>query len=244
MKFFLANWKMHKTIGEALEFIDEFIPLVKDVSNKEIALAPTFLCLEKVHEALKGTNIKLCAQNVFYEKQGAYTGEISPLMLKDVGVDYVIVGHSERRKYFQENDEIINKKIKACNENGLKVIICIGETLEERQKNRTFEILKKQIIRGLEGISNFNNITIAYEPVWAIGTGIVANELQIKEAHLFIKEQLKEFAPKNSIRILYGGSVTADNIKKIMNIENVDGVLVGGASLNPVNFAKIIKYED
>ncbi len=243
-KFFVANWKMHKTIGEALKFIDEFIPLIKDVRNKEIALAPTFICLEKVHEALKGTNIKLCAQNVFYEKHGAYTGEISPLMLKDIGVDYVIVGHSERRRYFHENDEMINKKIRASIENGLKVIFCIGETLEERQKNRTFEILKKQIIKGLEGIRDLSNITIAYEPVWAIGTGIVANELQIKEAHFFIREQLKEFTPDNSIRILYGGSVSAENIKSIMNIENVDGVLVGGASLNPVNFVKIIKYED
>lgn len=246
MKFLVANWKMHKTIKEAHLFLKEFIPLVGDTSDREISIAPTFLCIESVGEAIKITNIKLCAQNVFYENKGAYTGEISPLMLKDSGVEYVIIGHSERRKYFYETDEIINKKIRACITEKLKVIFCIGETLEERQNNKTFEVLKNQIITGLNEIDKPDFITIAYEPVWAIGTGIVATEFQIAEAHLFIRNQLINIYDNEAfkIRILYGGSVTPENIKPIMATENVDGVLVGGASLDPVKFAKIVKYEE
>ncbi|MCS7164575.1 MAG: triose-phosphate isomerase [Thermodesulfovibrio sp.] len=244
-KFIVANWKMHKTIKEALLFLEQFIPLVKDVDDREIGIAPTFLCIESVGKAIKNTNIKLCAQNAFYKNEGAYTGEISPSMLKDCGVEYVIIGHSERRKYFFESDEIINKKIRACIKEEMKVIFCIGETLEERQNNKTFDILKSQIIMGLKDIDMPDFINIAYEPVWAIGTGVVATESQIKEAHIFIKEQIKNLYGDSAdkIRVLYGGSVTPENIKSIMTTENVDGVLVGGASLDALKFSKIVKYE-
>ncbi len=244
-KFCVANWKMHKTLAEAVDFINQFLPLVEGINDREIGIAPTFLCIDSVGRKLKNTNIKLCAQNVFYENQGAYTGEISPLMLKDMGVDYVIIGHSERRKYFYETDEIINKKIKACIGQNLKVIFCIGETIEERKSNKTFEVLKRQIQKGVEGIDNPEPIVIAYEPVWAIGTGVVATEEQIKETHAFIREMLVNLFGSGSdrIRILYGGSVTPENIKSIMTIENVDGVLVGGASLDPIKFAKIVKFD-
>ncbi len=244
-KFCIANWKMHKTLAEAVDFINQFLPLVEGINDREIGIAPTFLCIDSVGRKLKNTNIKLCAQNVFYENQGAYTGEISPLMLKDMGVDYVIIGHSERRKYFYETDEIINKKIKACIGQNLKVIFCIGETIEERKSNKTFEVLKRQIQKGVEGIDNPEPIVIAYEPVWAIGTGVVATEEQIKETHAFIREMLVNLFGSGSdrIRILYGGSVTPENIKSIMTIENVDGVLVGGASLDPIKFAKIVKFD-
>lgn len=244
-KFMVANWKMNKTLGEALAFIDKFIPAVKNITDREIGIAPTFLCIESVGKSIKNTNIKLCAQNAFYENSGAYTGEVSPAMLKDAGVEYVIIGHSERRKYFHETDEVINKKIHACIREGLKVIFCIGETLEERKDNKTFEVLKTQIKEGLSGQNTPDFVTLAYEPVWAIGTGVVATEEQIREAHLFIREQLKELYGEKAqeVRILYGGSVTPENISSIMAVENVDGVLVGGASLDPIKFAKIVNYD-
>lgn len=244
-KFIVANWKMNKTIKEALDFIEQFIPLIDEVKDRDIGIAPSFICIESVGKAIIGKNIKLCAQNAFYEKKGAFTGEISPEMLKDVNVEYVIIGHSERRKYFFENDNVINKKIDACIKEGLKVILCIGETLEQRQKNKTTEILKAQLTDGLAAISSPQSLTIAYEPVWAIGTGIVATEDQIKEAHSFIRVQLIEIFGQiaTNIRILYGGSVTPENIRNIIKIDNVDGVLVGGASLDPIKFAEIVKYD-
>lgn len=245
-KFIVANWKMHKTVKEALAFIDEFIPTVKEISDREIGIAPTFICIESISKAIKNTNVKLCAQNAFYENKGAYTGEVSPAMLKDAGVEYVIIGHSERRKYFYETNEIINRKINACINEGLKVIFCIGETLEERQLDKTTEVIKTQIKKGLEGIDSSQRLTIAYEPVWAIGTGVVATEDQIREAHLFIRNLLKEICgvEADEVRLLYGGSVTPENIRTIMTIDNVDGVLVGGASLDPLKFAKIVKYDE
>ncbi|MEJ5227846.1 triose-phosphate isomerase [Thermodesulfovibrio sp.] len=244
-KFIVANWKMNKTIGEAVDFLSQFIPSVEGIKDREIGIAPTFLCIETVGKALKNTNIKLCAQNVFYENKGAYTGEVSPSMLKDAEVEYVIIGHSERRKYFHETDEIINKKIHASLKEKLKVIFCIGETLEERKLEKTKEILEIQIKGGLKNIEHVEALTIAYEPVWAIGTGVVATEEQIKEAHLFIREKLRDIYGEiaNEIRILYGGSVSPENIKSIITLDNVDGVLVGGASLDPLSFAKIVKYD-
>lgn len=241
----MANWKMYKTVKEANKFLEDFIPLIQGINDREIGIAPTFVCLESMSKALKDTNIKLGAQNAFYETKGAYTGEISPLMLKDLNVEYVIIGHSERRKYFHETDEIINRKIKACMDEKLKVIFCIGETIQERQSNKTFDVLNNQIEKGLEGIKDTNALFLAYEPVWAIGTGVVASEEQIEETHAFIRNKLKEFFSEkaDSIRILYGGSVTPENIYSIMKINNVDGVLVGGASLDPVKFSKIVKYD-
>ena len=246
MKFIVANWKMNKTVNEALNFLEDFIPLIEGIKEREIGIAPTFVCLESVGKALENTSIKLCAQNVFYEKKGAYTGEISPIMLRDLNVEYVIIGHSERRKYFHETDEIINRKIKASIDEQLKVIFCIGETIEERQSNKTFDVLKRQIEKGLESVKNYDSIVLAYEPVWAIGTGIVASEKQIEETHAFIRDKLKEIYSEkaDSVRILYGGSVTPENIYDIMNINNVDGVLVGGASLDAQKFSRIVKYEN
>jgi len=245
MKFFMANWKMHKTVQEALEFLKDFIPSVQGISDREIGIAPAFVCIESMSKALRDTDIKVGAQNVFYENKGAYTGEVSPVMLKDLNVDYVIIGHSERRKYFHETDEIINLKIKATMSENLNVIFCIGETLEERESEKTFDVLKKKIEKGLENIEKYNSLVLAYEPVWAIGTGKVASEFQIEEAHAFIRNRLKDIYSDKAdrIRILYGGSVSPENIHPIMNIANVDGVLVGGASLDPEKFLKIIKYE-
>ncbi|WP_297213349.1 MULTISPECIES: triose-phosphate isomerase [Thermodesulfovibrio] len=244
-KFIVANWKMNKTIREAVNFLSQFIPSVEGTKDREIGIAPTFLCIETVGKALKNTNIKLCAQNVFYENKGAYTGEVSPSMLKDAEVEYVIIGHSERRKYFHETDEIINKKVQASLKEKLKIILCIGETLEERKLEKTKEILETQIKGGLKNIEHVEALTIAYEPVWAIGTGVVATEEQIKESHLFIREKLRDIYGEiaNEIRILYGGSVSPENIKSIITLDNVDGVLVGGASLDPLSFAKIVKYD-
>lgn len=245
-KFIVANWKMHKTLKETIDFIDEFIPLLNKTKDREIGIAPTFICLETLRKLLLNTDIKLCAQNVFYEKKGAFTGEVSPTMLKDVGVEYVIIGHSERRKFFHETDEIVNKKILACIKEGLKVIFCIGETFEERQNNNTMMILNIQLKEGLRDVKSPKAITVAYEPIWAIGTGVVATEKQIEEAHLFIREKLIEIYGEiaNEVRIIYGGSVTPDNIKPIIATKNVDGVLVGGASLDPIKFAKIVKYDE
>ncbi|HOA82402.1 MAG TPA: triose-phosphate isomerase [Thermodesulfovibrio thiophilus] len=242
----MANWKMHKTVQEALEFLKDFIPSVQGISDREIGIAPAFVCIESMSKALRDTDIKVGAQNVFYENKGAYTGEVSPVMLKDLNVDYVIIGHSERRKYFHETDEIINLKIKATMSENLNVIFCIGETLEERESEKTFDVLKKQIEKGLENIEKYNSLVLAYEPVWAIGTGKVASEFQIEEAHAFIRNRLKDIYSDKAdrIRILYGGSVSPENIHPIMNIANVDGVLVGGASLDPEKFLKIIKYEE
>ncbi|HHW19593.1 MAG TPA: triose-phosphate isomerase [Thermodesulfovibrio thiophilus] len=246
MRFFMANWKMHKTVQEALEFLKDFIPSVQGISDREIGIAPAFVCIDSMSKALRDTDIKVGAQNVFYENKGAYTGEVSPVMLKDLNVDYVIIGHSERRKYFHETDEIINLKIKATMSENLNVIFCIGETLEERESEKTFDVLKKQIEKGLENIEKYDSLVLAYEPVWAIGAGKVASELQIEEAHAFIRNRLKDIYSDKAdrIRILYGGSVSPENIHSIMNIANVDGVLVGGASLDPEKFLKIIKYEE
>lgn len=237
-----ANWKMNKTTSETRDFIIQFSPMVKDINNVEILIAPPFTSLAVAAKFLKGSGIKLGAQNVFYEKSGAYTGEVSPLMLKDCGCDYVIVGHSERREYFHETDEIINKKVRAAQELGLSVILCIGERLEQREGGKTFDILKTQVSRGIDG-SQPAMLVIAYEPVWAIGTGRTATPEQIAEAHGFIRNMLREtFKEKaDEIRILYGGSVNADNASTILNIENVDGALVGGASLKPDSFIQIIK---
>lgn len=239
-----ANWKMNKTIGETISFFEEFIPLVNDIDDIDILIAPPFTSLMAASEKIKNTKILLSAQNVFYEEKGAYTGEISPIMLKDVGCTYVIIGHSERRQYFSETNEMINKKIAISKRHGLKVILCIGETLDERQNNKTFDVLKDQLEKGLNGISP-EDITIAYEPVWAIGTGKTATSEQAQEAHKFIRDRLSELYGKISgdIRIIYGGSVTPDNIRSLMDCGDVDGALVGGASLKADSFSKIVKYK-
>lgn len=232
---------MNKTIEEAEEFINSFLPMVKDITAVDILIAPPFTSLQAVAGLLKATNIKLGAQNVFYEEKGAFTGEISPAMLLSAGCSHVIIGHSERRQYFMETDEIVNKKIKTARKNGLDVILCIGESLKEREENKTFEVLDRQLTGSLKD-TDLNGMIIAYEPIWAIGTGKTATKEQANEAHAFIRGWLKknrEGAEK--LRILYGGSVTPESIESLMSEPEVDGALVGGASMKPDSFAKIVK---
>lgn len=241
-----ANWKMNKVTSETREFIERFFPEVKEVSNVDIVLAPPFTSLTTASEilkSLKNTHIMLVAQDVFYEEKGAYTGEISPLMLTDAGCRHVIIGHSERRQYFSENDEIVNRKIKAAQKGGLGVIFCIGESLEEREAGKTFDILEREMNQGLDG-ADIENIVIAYEPIWAIGTGRTATPEQAQEVHAFIRENLrKKYSNKSDdIRIIYGGSVTPENIDSLMACTDVDGALVGGASLKVESFIRIVKF--
>jgi triosephosphate isomerase len=235
-----ANWKMNKTADEAEEFIESFIPEVRDITDVDIVIAPPFTTLSRVAGLIKNTGIKLAAQNVYYEEKGAYTGEISPQMLLSAGCSYVIIGHSERRQYFSETDDMVNRKIKISRDNGLEVILCIGESLEEREKDKTFEVLGKQLSGSLRDVSP-EGITIAYEPVWAIGTGKTATPEQANEAHLFIREWLrKNITGSDNVRILYGGSVTPDNIENLISKPDINGALVGGASLKPDSFAKLV----
>jgi triosephosphate isomerase len=239
-----ANWKMNKTVGETADFISAFIPEVKDVSDVDIVLAPPFISLAVAAEKVKNTNILLAAQDVFHEEKGAYTGEISPPMLVDIDCAYVIIGHSERRQHHRETDDIINKKIKAVRNSGLGVIFCIGESLEEREAGKTFEILEREIRNGLEGVGP-EQIVVAYEPIWAIGTGKTATPDQAQEAHAFVREKLQALYGNKAdeLCILYGGSVTPDNVDTLMACNDVDGALVGGASLKVESFSRIVKFK-
>ncbi len=242
--FIAANWKMNKTIREMKEFLSFFIPEIKDKSDRDIVIAPPFTLLNSVSEIIKGTKIILAAQDVFYEEKGAYTGEISPLMLVDAGCQYVIIGHSERRQYFGETDEIVNRKIIASKKAGLGIIFCIGESLQEREAGRTFEVLQREIEKGLKEVEP-SKLVIAYEPIWAIGTGKTATTEQAQEAHSFIRKQLMNLYGNKADKlcIIYGGSVTPENIDSLMACEDVDGVLVGGASLKPESFARIVDFK-
>ena len=238
-----ANWKMNKVSSETREFIARFFPEVKSVSDVDIVLAPPFTSLVQAAEMIKQTNIMLAAQDIFYEEKGAYTGEISPSMLMDVGCKFVIIGHSERRQYFNETDEIVNRKIKAAQKAGLGVIFCIGESLVEREEQKTFDILAREIKAGLDGAA-IEGIAIAYDPIWAIGTGRTATPEQAQEVHAFIRENLrKKYSNKSDdICIIYGGSVTPENIDSLMACADVDGALVGGASLKVESFVRIVKF--
>ncbi len=235
-----ANWKMNKGIGETEDFINSFLPLVKEIEGVDVVLAPAYTSLITAAGLLQNSGIRLAAQNVFYEEKGAYTGEISPAMLMSVGCSCVIIGHSERRQYFDESDEIVNRKIHNARKGGLEVILCIGESLEERENNRTFEVLERQLTGSLKDVQ-LEGITVAYEPIWAIGTGKTATPEQADEVHTFIREWLKKYAEgAEAVRILYGGSVTPDNIGSLIEKPDIDGALVGGASLKPDSFAKIV----
>jgi triosephosphate isomerase len=244
--FFAGNWKMHKTITEAIQLANEIKRELYQITDAEVVLCPSFTALSEVSEVINESNIKLGAQNVFYENEGAYTGEISPVMLKDLGCIYVIVGHSERRRYFKETDDMINKKIKLSLFNKLLPIFCIGETLDERKDNKTFDVISTQILNGLKDISSsdIKDIIIAYEPVWAIGTGVNATPQQAEEVHIFIRKKLKELYNEDiaeMLTILYGGSVKPETIEELMKEEDIDGVLVGGASLKADSFLQIVK---
>ncbi len=238
-----ANWKMNKTVSETEEYIKKFLKLVEHPESREILLCPPFTSLYVAGKMLEGTGVKLGAQNCFYEKKGAFTGEISIPMLKEVGCEYVIVGHSERRHIFGESDELINKKLVACIENGIRPILCVGEKKEEREAGMTFKVVETQIRLAFSGIEEHTDrVDIAYEPVWAIGTGIPATPEDAVEVHSFIRNLLKEINPKaeGKTRILYGGSVKPENASEFMKHEEINGLLVGSASLDPESFAKIV----
>ncbi|MBL4935340.1 triose-phosphate isomerase [Clostridium sp. YIM B02515] len=241
-----GNWKMHKTIDEAVSFVEEIKPLVKD-AKAEVVVCPTFVALDAVVKAAKGTNIKVGAQNVYFEEKGAFTGEIAPNMLEAMGVDYVIIGHSERRQYFNETDESVNKKVKAVFAHNMVPILCVGESLEEREANITEEVIGRQVKLDLAGLTNeqVENILIAYEPIWAIGTGKTATSDQANETIAFIRSVVadvygKETAEKT--RIQYGGSVKPSTIAEQMAKSDIDGALVGGASLVAADFAAIVNF--
>jgi triosephosphate isomerase (TIM) len=245
MRYFIAaNWKMNKTIAETKEFIDNFIPMVKDVAHVDVVIAPPFTSLDASARALKGSNIQLASQDTFWEEKGAYTGEISPSMIVDAGCRYVIIGHSERRQYFSEDDTIVNRKIKAAKKAGLSIIFCIGESLEERETAKTFEVIKREIEMGLAEVGP-DNLVVAYEPIWAIGTGKTASSEQAQEVHEFIRKSLGSLYGNkaDTIRIIYGGSCTADSVDGLMACKDVNGALVGGASLKPESFARIVCFK-
>ena len=249
LPFIAGNWKMNKTVGEALDLIRELKADISRVKTVEVAVAPPFTALHAVHKELEGSPIHLAAQNLYWEEKGAFTGEVSPLMLKEVGCHYVIIGHSERRQLFGETDETVNRRIKAALAQGLKVIFCMGETLKEREEGKTFSVIERQVEGGLKGLGDqeMENMVIAYEPVWAIGTGKTATPEQAEEVHRFIRGKLAKLYSREvseEIRIQYGGSVTPENIKGLMNQPNIDGALVGGASLKAESFSKIVRFKE
>ena len=238
---------MFTVVEEAKALVQALKDLVKDVTNVEIVVCPPFISLHAVKDVLAGSCIGLGAQNVYWEKSGAFTGEVSAPMLKSVGCAYVIIGHSERRTYFAETDETVNKRIFAALAEGLKPIVCVGETLEERESGKTFEVIKRQIEGGLANLSveQMASVVIAYEPVWAIGTGRTATPAQAQEVHAFIRKLLNDIfgqTTAEATRIQYGGSVKPDNAAELMSQPDIDGALVGGASLKADSFEKIIKY--
>ena len=246
-KVIAGNWKMNMLPNEAIDFIDKLAPLVKDTKNEVILCVP-YTDLFYALLTAQGTNIKIGAQNMHFEEKGAYTGEVSGKMLKSIGVEYVIIGHSERRQYFSETDETVNKKIKAAFENELKPIVCVGETLEQREVNRTKEIITKQIELALQGLTKeqVENTIIAYEPIWAIGTGKTATAEQANDAIMSNRDKICQiYGQKVSERVIiqYGGSVKSANCKELFTMSDIDGGLVGGASLDPDEFAKIVNYD-
>jgi len=243
-----GNWKLHKTLSEAKELALELAKKTRHIGDRDIVIAPVFTALQQVAEAVSGSPIELAAQNCYPVASGAYTGEVSAELLRDVCCSYVILGHSERRQLFGETDAFINEKVKAALAAGLQVILCIGETLAEREGDKMLDVLTSQIKGGLSGISagQMEQIVIAYEPVWAIGTGKTASDEQAQEAHSFIRglvQGLYTPAVAAACRILYGGSVKPGNIDGLMKQDDIDGALVGGASLKAEDFLRIINFE-
>lgn len=246
--FIAGNWKMNKTVNEAVDLVTNLKVLLSNVRGVEVAVAPPYPALYAVGRALQGSFIHLAAQNLFWEERGAFTGEVSAPMLKDVGCEYVIVGHSERRQYFGETDETVNRRLKAALGHGLKPIFCVGETLKDREEGKTFSVIETQLEGGLKDLTEevLFRCVIAYEPVWAIGTGKTATPEQAQEVHRFIREKLTKLYSKavaEALRIQYGGSVTPENVKGLMEQEDIDGALVGGASLKAEAFADIVRFQ-
>jgi triosephosphate isomerase (TIM) len=243
-----GNWKMYKTLEESRLLASGVVEKVKDVQDVQIVLCPPFTDLAAVSDVIKDTGIELGAQNCHHQEKGAFTGEISPKFLLDFGCKYVIIGHSERRQYFGEDDALINRKLKAAMGFGLCPIFCLGETLDQRKQGLAFDVLKGQVLKGLEGIQLPDplKMVLAYEPVWAIGTGLTATKEQAQEVHQYLRGLLADRWGRETagrVRIQYGGSVKPDNIAELMDQPDIDGALVGGASLEPESFARIIKFK-
>lgn len=241
-----GNWKLNKTISEAVTLTTDLAKLVDNISDVEIVVAPVFTALSNVANVINGSNIQLAAQDLYWEDSGAFTGEVSAPMLMDVGCDYVIIGHSERRQYFGETNETVNQKVKAALSHGLKPIICVGELLEEREEGKTESVIEDHVKGGIVDLneSELESCVIAYEPVWAIGTGKTATPDQAQEVHSYIRNILKDSYSEElalQIRIQYGGSVKPGNAAELMSQQDVDGALVGGASLDAESFAEIVK---
>lgn len=242
-----GNWKLFKTIAESVALVQELKPLVANVKGVEIVVAPVFTALSRVSDAIGASGIKLAAQDCYWEEEGAFTGEVAPKLLKDAGCSFVIIGHSERRQYFGETDQSVNRKTKAAIAAGLTAIVCVGELLAERESDQTFSVIETQIQGGLAGLAAdaFGRIVIAYEPVWAIGTGKTASDAQAQEVHAFIRGMIARMfgqSVADAVRILYGGSVKPDNVKGLMTQPDIDGALVGGASLKAESFAAIAAF--
>jgi triosephosphate isomerase len=242
-----ANWKMHKTVGEAVAFAKTFAPLVANATRAEAVLAPPFTALAALGPALAGTKIALAAQNVHFEAKGAFTGEIAPAMLRELGCTYTIVGHSERRTLFGETSEVVAKKAEALLASGIRPIVCVGESLDEREAGRTGAVIEAQIRDSLARIApeRAAEVVVAYEPIWAIGTGKTATPAMAQEVHAQIRKLLRArfAAGADAIRIQYGGSVKPDNVAELMAQADIDGALVGGASLEPESFAAIVRFD-
>lgn len=244
--FIAGNWKMHKNAQEAVDLVLAIKAVEKEISEAVVVVIPPFTALRDVKKNLEGSSIKLGAQNLFWEEKGAFTGEISPPMLKDAGCEFAVIGHSERRQYFGEMDETVNKKIKAALNHGLMPIMCLGESLEERERGETINKVENQLKAGLEGLDKekMRQVIIAYEPIWAIGTGLTATPAQAEEVHAFIREKLVDNYGNeigSCVIILYGGSVKPDNTYSLLKEKNINGALVGGASLEAESFIQIAK---
>ena len=246
-KLLAANWKMYKTPDQARDFFRDFLPLVQGHDRDEIVVCPTYLCIDAAVNAAKGSSVAIGAQDLHWEKEGAFTGEINATMLLAIGATHVIIGHSERRQYFGETDDTVNLKLKSALEAGLVPIVCVGEVLEEREAGLTDDVLRRQCMRAFHKISakKAAKLVVAYEPVWAIGTGKTATPQLASDAHIIIRgEAAKSFGEEfaDHLRILYGGSVKPENATALMSEAEIDGGLVGGASLDPKSFAAIVKY--
>ncbi len=244
-----GNWKMHMELDEVTNYASRFGKAISDVKDRDIIICPPFIYLRTLIEALQGTPVSIGAQMMYWEDKGAYTGEISGPMLRSIGVEYVIIGHSERRQFFGETDATVNRRVKAALRNHINPILCVGETLKQREASETFEVIDRQLTQGLEGLElkPTESIIVAYEPVWAIGTGKTATPGIAQEVHERIRNVLSSILgakASGEIRVLYGGSVKPDNIDELMRQKDIDGALVGGASLDPDSFERIVRYKE
>ena len=242
-----GNWKMNKTVSESVELAKAIVEAVKDVKKTEVVIAPTYLAAAKVADVIKGTNVKLAIQDIHWKDQGAFTGKVSVDMVKEIGAEYIIIGHSEQRQYFHETDETVNLKVKKTLAAGIKPIICIGETLDERNGGKLESVLSTQVKGAFKDVSaeDAAKCVLAYEPVWAIGTGVVATDEQAQDTHAFVRSVVKEIygeAVAEGMRIQYGGSMKPSNATELMSMPEIDGGLIGGASLKAVDFAGVVNY--